>query len=434
MVDTEQGLVRSVAWSELMPWLRLIRVFRVSISARVLLLSALATAITFSGWAVCYRLFRADPAAVAWMGEAADCPWMVVDRMVPNEPALPWDRPEPGQDAVSGQAELAAPRDAFFGSWWVLVQPFWQSLDLQRGPTGLACLALCGLWSLATWAFFGGAITRIAAVELSCEERIGWMAALRYACRKWLSYFSAPLMPLLLGVALPAIPVVLLGLLLAWDFGVLLVAIVWPLALLAGLIMAVVSLGLLFGWPLMFATISTEGTDSFDALSRSYAYVFQRPLHYLLYAVLAALLGTLCWLLVSNFAAAVVGMAYWAASWGAGADRIVQIISGSGEPAMSSVGKTGVFLVHLWVGAVKLLAAGFLYGFFFTAATAIYLLLRRDVDATELDEVFLDEDESEQAYGLPPLVADDTGVPDVDDQQADIEPKSGAEQQPPSGD
>ena len=52
--------------------------------------------------------------------------------------------------------------------------------------------------------------------------------------------------------------------------------------------MALLLLGLAFGWPLMWATISTEGTDSFDALSRSYAYVFQRPLRYLFYVVVRA--------------------------------------------------------------------------------------------------------------------------------------------------
>ena len=79
-----------------------------------------------------------------------------------------------------------------------------------------------------------------------------------------------------------------------------------PLALVAGLLMAILLLGLLFGWPLMWATISTEETDSFDALSRSYAYVFQRPLHYLFYAFVAGVVGWLGWLLVANFAAGVI--------------------------------------------------------------------------------------------------------------------------------
>ncbi len=51
---------------------------------------------------------------------------------------------------------------------------------------------------------------------------------------------------------------------------------------------------------------------------------------------------------------------------------------------------------------MKFLAIGFRYGYFCTAASAIYLLLRRDVDATETDEVFLDADRSESLRGLPP--------------------------------
>ena len=49
---------------------------------------------------------------------------------------------------------------------------------------------------------------------------------------------------------------------------------------------------------------------------------------------------------------------------------------------------------------MKLLAVGYLFSYFWTAAAAIYFLLRRDVDATETDEVFLDADASEQTFRL----------------------------------
>ena len=57
------------------------------------------------------------------------------------------------------------------------------------------------------------------------------------------------------------------------------------------------------------------------------------------------------------------------------------------------------------------LAVGYFYGYFWTASSAIYLLLRRDVDATETDEVFLDADKSEPERGLPPLGTDQAGGP-----------------------
>ena len=189
---------------------------------------------------------------------------------------------------------------------------------------------------------------------------------------------------------LAAIPVLVLGFIMRANVGLLLGGFLWPLALVAGVFMALLLLGVLFGWPLMWATISAEGTDSFDALSRTYAYLFQRPLHYLFYMVVAGFLGWLGWLLVQNFAAGVVWMGYWAAGWGSGNDQI-QSILGSGEP-LGGVGYAGAVLVRFFAGCVKLLAVGYLFSYFWTAAAAIYFLLRRDVDATEMDEVFLDAD------------------------------------------
>ena len=92
--------------------------------------------------------------------------------------------------------------------------------------------------------------------------------------------------------------------------------------------MTILLAGVLLGWPLMWATISVEGTDSFDALNRTYAYVFQRPLRYLFYAIVAAVIGWLGWIVVENFAASVIWLASWAASWGAGSARMQELTAG----------------------------------------------------------------------------------------------------------
>ena len=59
--------------------------------------------------------------------------------------------------------------------------------------------------------------------------------------------------------------------------------------------------------------------------------------------------------------------------------------------------------MRFWTDCVKLAATGYLFSYFWTAASAMYLLLRHSVDATETDEVVLDEEE--QAAALPPLAA-----------------------------
>ncbi len=421
MLNGDNSVLRSVAWSEICPWLGIFRTFRLAISFRILLLSAVAALATVFGWALIGWVFSGDPAVsqtTAWLEPYRTCPWTALTEVVPDEPAWPdWS-------VVSGGEETGPTVSTpYFGAWVVLSRPLWAAFSTEVTLSGLACLVLCGLWSVAVWAFFGGAITRIAAVALAADEQVGWGAAIRHAGPKWPAYFSAPLFPVV-GILLIAVVVGLLGLLLRMDVGVLLGALVWPLLLIAGLLMAILLLGLVFGWPLMWATISAEGTDSFDALSRAYAYVFQRPLHYLFYAVVAALFGALGWLLVSNFAAAVINLTYWAAGWGAGWDgdvaRIKSIIDGS--ESLGGIGGAGATLIHFWTGCVKLLAVGFLFGYFWTASTAIYFLLRRDVDATEMDEVFLDEDTSEQTYGLPPIATDEAAAPVVDDDLPEVRP------------
>src|SRR5262249_54044728 len=46
----------------------------------------------------------------------------------------------------------------------------------------------------------------------------------------------------------------------------------------------------------------------------------------------------------------------------------------------------GAFLVAVWLALAVLLIVGFAYAYFWTAATQVYLLLRRKVDDTDLDE------------------------------------------------
>ncbi len=410
MLETDGGTVRKVAWLEIFPWLGLGRAFRVAISLRVLTFGAMGFFLTLLGWLALGQVFFHGSSGHAMNPyvEISEPSWPKAGQQV-----LPELAPTPGGPQTGGKAAIEPAAVPMLGAWMHLSRPVWilfrDGCKLRAAP--LTFLVLAILWAMAVWALFGGAISRVAAVQLAADERIGWAAALRFAASKWLSYFAAPLLPLL-GVVLVAIPLAVLGLLMRLNFGVLLAGVLWPLALLGGLVMALLLLGLAFGWPLMWATISTEGTDSFDALSRSYAYVFQRPLRYLFYVLVAAVLGWLGWLLVSTFVAALVGLSSWAAGWGAGPRIGLMGASGLGRLV-----DAGSWLVGFWTDLVVALAIGYFYGYFWTASSAIYLLLRRDVDATETDEVFLDADRSEPAHALPPLSTDGQGAPVAADEK-----------------
>jgi hypothetical protein len=260
------------------------------------------------------------------------------------------------------------------------------------------------------WALFGGAVTRVAALQLTREQPLGLRPALDHARSKFGAYFLAPLMPLV-GVLIVGFLPWLLGLLMRLDAGVLIAGILWPLVIVAGLLITILLLGLLFGWPLMWPTIAAEGTDSFDALSRSYHYVYQRPLRVVLYAFVASLLGLVGVVLVNFFAASVIEFSLWPTRWGMGEARSAEVLQALTAPANSGgMLAGGAGLIAFWLGLVNAVAVAFQFAFFWVSATAIYLLLRRDIDGTDLDEIFLEEAEMN---ALPPLETDLQGVPSV---------------------
>ena len=97
----------------------------------------------------------------------------------------------------------------------------------------------------------------------------------------------------------------------------------------------------------------------------------------------------------------------------------------TGSDSLAGMNYLGAVLVRFFAECVKLLAVGYLFSYFWSAAAAIYFLLRRDVDATETDEVFLDADTSEQTFGLPAVTTDKAGAPVAKDElpatEADVE-------------
>jgi hypothetical protein len=324
---------------------------------------------------------------------------------------------EPAAASVPEQWEhwvSARARGAYANSpCYLLVEPFRRQFSVQHRWSYVWFYFFGGLWTLAVWSFFGGAITRIAAVRLGRDERVGLREAVVFAGGKFVSYFTAPLLPLL-AIAFLAVPLSVLGVLMRTDFGVFVAGLTWFAVTLTGLVMALFGLGLLFSWPLMWSTISTEATDAFDAISRSYAYTFQRPLQYLAYALLSLTLGALGWLVVAVFCQSVIAFAHWGTSWGSGAVPLEQLQATwhSGIDQTSPMFSVGATLIGFFNACVRAFLTAYIHSFFWVAAAGVYLLLRRDADQTELDDVNVGE-EGDTIYGVPLLTPDEAGVPGV---------------------
>ncbi|HEV3262624.1 MAG TPA: hypothetical protein VG013_37635 [Gemmataceae bacterium] len=312
------------------------------------------------------------------------------------------------------------------------------------------------VWTLATWALFGGAITRMAAVQVARKEKIGPIEAIRFTLSRYLHFFSAPLFPLIL-VLIITVFLIIYGLL-HWIpiFGDIVVdGLGWPLVLLAGLVMAVILVGLV-GWPMMYSTISAEGSDNFDALSRSYSYVYQCPWHYVWYSIVALAYGAVLVFFVGFMGSLMVYLGKWGVGQTPGVERTGRgpsylfvyaptsyqwrelLLQGAltdeddGSRSVVKDGaidseaykaytdgltwfnKTGAVMVSGWMYLIFLMVIGFGYSYFWSAGTIVYLLMRRKVDDTELDEVYLEEDESDEAYSAnaPPAPAPAPAAPE----------------------
>jgi hypothetical protein len=266
---------------------------------------------------------------------------------------------------------------------------------------------LYGIWFLSMWSIFGGAIARVAAVHVSRDEKVSVRQALNFAVGKFLSFSSAPVIPMIIVVM--AGVMVSVGALIGYIpyLGPILIGAFWGAALLAGCVMTFVLLGTLGGFNLMYPTIAVEGSDSFDAISRSFSYVYARPWRMLFYTAVSLVYGAVCYLFVRTFLWVMLVLTHRAASAGLGlahADSTLPLMSVM-WPGPSQTGRLasdlstlslnwgqaiGATLIWVWVYLAVAVLGAFAISFYFSANTIIYTLMRREVDATELDDVYIE--------------------------------------------
>jgi hypothetical protein len=309
-----------------------------------------------------------------------------------------------------------------------MLLPIIKMVDANASFGTRVYLILCLLWSVVVWAFCGGIITRIAAVQFGGRERITLMQAVRFVVSRYVSYLLSPIVPLgVIAVILLCMFLYGLVALIPWVGDIFLYGLLFPLVILGGIAMAIILLGLI-GYPLMYTTISTEGSDTFDGISRSYNYVFQAPWSFLWYSLVALtygaavtfvviLIGCLM-ILLGKFGMAAASSTLWSTakpdylfvyapeSYGwkemllKGSDmELKPFTTAPANPAASdayyksmTAGNTGgAGIVAFWLAIVFLFMIAFSYSYFWSAYTMVYLLMRKKVDEVEIDEVYIEE-------------------------------------------
>jgi hypothetical protein len=270
-------------------------------------------------------------------------------------------------------------------------------------------LVVVGVWLLVLWTIVAGAISRVYAVRIARDESIGAGDAIAFSTSNFLAFVKAPLFvaaaaALALGAAAlagagSAVPVA----------GPFLEIVLHPLALVAGLLVIVLAVGGVFGLPMMQAALATERNGALDAVSRTFSYVFTRPVAYVASVGIVSAVA----FVISQFGVAFVSVATRAMQFGgekfnpdamsalgAGASYALTPNGVMGWPQLQHpetvAGATivGIYVAWAFTLLAWTLVNGFVVSYFVGGLADTYFLLRRDVDGIDDTEVYLEGEEA----------------------------------------
>lgn len=398
MEQHKTGAVHRIYYRRTFPWVHAFRAFGIAARPRALLVAGLALLVVMLGDRLIDELpfsETTNPFRPLLNSPFEDRPLLENSRI----DGIPY-RPGPAAGGARDSDELQARIFGWMRWTWQtvprqLAAPFVNmagpAVRLLRSDNSWSQLAEAWtrvLWRLAVLAVFAALLTRLAAVRFARDESAGLAPTLRFVLRRWLSYFTAPLLPFA-GIGILAALCMVAGFLARIPgAGTTLVGIFWIVPLALAFFMALLTIGTFLGWPLMYAAISTEGSDGFDGLSRSFNYVCNRPWHFAWNTLALSAYGTI----VTAFVLLFVHLVVWFAEWG------VRIGLGPETPAL-----TESVPVRFWLSVANLGVLAFVFNYFWTSATVNFFLLRLTDDGTPLHEIYVPDSDAGKGDGGEPI-------------------------------
>ena len=269
-------------------------------------------------------------------------------------------------------------------------------------PLVVLLTAILLLLLLAIWSFLGGAVLRASAVEITSGRRIFLRESLAFAKGNFFSFLWPPVQ---LGIGCLGFTglIALTGLAgLIPGIGMILFVLLLPFFLVLGAIAATVGAKGLIAYPLMGAATAVERSNSFDALSRAFSYLYSEPYIYLLFSLMSLFNLCLGLLLRGAFFLVILLFSYLPLRWVLAPDGADLWAWLTGEASLSSVffAAGAPFLSSLFMLFFGLLLAANLAAHLYSTRICFYLFFRWKVDKTPLDRINLCEEEkaSQKSY------------------------------------
>ena len=377
------------------PSLRLLSTFRMALQPAKILLALLLLLLVYFGGAALDLLWGMQPATAG----VSDTPYRVFSTVLYGELSAFSDliraaaRLDFGVGAVAGGAVSGGSAGVLGALHRMVVGvPGWA----WSNHPGFFVL-LTG-WGLGLSMIFGGGIARLATVEACHGQTLDLPDAARFVKTRVLWLLLAPVIPL------AVVGVVWVGLAAAGGVffslpGLNLVGgLLYGVMLLFGLAAAALLVFTGLGAGMLPASVAVEGTDAFDAVSRVFTFLICRTLRFFGLSAVVLVYGALTTVLV--------GVVVFAAMWftraavGAWTHGLADAVPGGNfgrlPGAAIDVESGGTAQASAWmVGVWARLAFGawvaYAVSYFFTSQVWIYLLLRREVDGTAIEEAWTPE-------------------------------------------
>lgn len=268
---------------------------------------------------------------------------------------------------------------------WKLPQLLWNG-----GYHGF--ISLFGFLLIYVLCIGGGALSRMQATQHSRSIRMSVSDAVDFSVSRWRALLGAVFGPAMFVAAI-TILLMLMGLiLLNIPWLNLIGGLFYGIALMLGLLVALVSVGYAVCFPLFIPAVVIENCSGGEAVQRSFAYLLSKTLRfvgYLIVLIIAMVLGYVVVRLIANLTldltSSIVG------TW-----TFNMSLHGAGslqEVAVPAVGiswyeTSAGWFIAMWETIVHDLMIGWIFSGFFSASTMMYVLMRSSCDGQDTRDIW----------------------------------------------
>lgn len=241
-----------------------------------------------------------------------------------------------------------------------------------------------------------GAIARMTAVDVAHGRRMPWSEGLGFAAARWRSLLGAVLAPLVVIWGAVLIGALFGAVLLRWPLLNIVGGLLFVIPLALSMMAALAAGGFILGAPMLAPAVVCEGTDAIDALQRAFAYVTARLPRLLLYLVLSTLGVVFATAVVWTVVSWGIGLAAQSAALWIGVEGreelwhavppVYPVLAHPDVPSGTYAAASG--LIRFWMAIPLAVALATGLSCAGSAATVLYLAMRRVCDGQDMAEVW----------------------------------------------